>query len=112
MSILSPSKAKLISTLLIMAAMWTAHKVEDWVGDPLLARFAPLTSAAIERGREIVEHVYKTDESDVFRAGVVLYGVEIAVKVVVSYVFASIIVHFFIDHRLKASNKTSEVVRQ
>jgi hypothetical protein len=55
MSLLSPSKAKLISTLLIIAAMWTAHKVEDLV--------------------------------------------------VVSYVFASIIVHFFIDHRLKASNK-------
>ena len=33
------------------------------------------------------------------------YGVEIVVKVVVSYVFASVIFHFFIDHRLKASNK-------
>ena len=110
MSILSPSKAKLISTLLIIAAMWTAHKVEDLVEDPLLARFAPRTSGAIESGR--VEQVYKTDESDVFRAGVVFSGVEIVVKVVVSYVFASIIVHFFIDHRLKASNQTSEVVRQ
>jgi hypothetical protein len=105
MSLFKPSKAKCISTVLIFVAMWTAHKLEDLIGDPLLARLAPSTSAVIESSGANVEHVEKTDESDVVLAGVILYGVEIVVKVGVSYLFACIIVHFFFDRRLKASNK-------
>jgi len=105
MSLFRPSKAKCISTVLILVAMWTAHKLENFIGDPLLARFAPSTSAVIESSGNNVEHVEKTDESDVLVAGVILYGVDIVVKAAVSYLFACIIVHFFFDRRLKASNK-------
>ena len=105
MKVFKPSKAKLISTLLIIVAMWTSHKLEDLVGDPLLVRFAPQTSGVIESSGDAVEHVNKTDGADVIRAGILLYIVEITVKVVVSYVFASIIVYFLVDWRSEASNK-------
>jgi hypothetical protein len=106
--VFKPSKAKLISTLLIIVAMWTAHKLEDLVGDPLLVRFAPQTSGVIESSGDAVEHLNKTDEADVIRAGILLYTVEITVKVVVSYVFASIIVYFLVDRRSETSNKAQQ----
>ena len=105
MNLFKPSKAKFISTLLIVVAMWTAHKLEDLIGNPLLARFTPNASAAIESSVDTVEHVAKTNESDAVLAGVILYGVEIVVEVGVSYLVACITVHFFIDRRSKASNK-------
>ena len=105
MSLLRPSKVKGISTVLILVAMWSAHKLEDLIEDPLLARFAPSTAAAIESSSDNVEHVEKTHESDVLVAAVILYGAEIVTKGAVSYLFACIIAHFFFDRRLKASNK-------
>jgi len=111
MKVFKPSKAKLISTLLIIVAMWTAHELQDLVGDPLLVRFAPQTSRVIESSGDAVEHVNKTDEADVIRAGILLYVVEITVEVVVSYVFASIIVYFLVDRRSEASNKVLQATR-
>ena len=105
MNVVKLSKATFLSTLLIVVAMLTAHKLEDLIGDSLLARFAPSTSAVIERSGDKIEHVEKTNESDVLVAGVILYGVEIVVKVGVSYLFACIIVHFFFDRKLRASNQ-------
>jgi hypothetical protein len=105
MKVFKPSKAKLISMLLIIVAMWAAHKLEGLVGDPLLVRFAPQTSGVIESSRDAVKHVNKTDEADVIRAGILLYSVEITVKVVVSYVFASIIVYFLVERRSEGANK-------
>ena len=88
--------------------MWTTHKLEDLIGDPLLARFAPGSSAAIESVKDSIDQVADKNESDVMRAGVLLYGVEILVKVVNSYFFACLIVHFFADRKLKASNQALE----
>jgi hypothetical protein len=104
MKLFSPSKAKFIATLLIVVAMWSAHKLENLIGDPLLARFAPKFTAVVEDSGDKVDKLGEADKSQMVRAGVIIYAVEIVVKVIVSYLVASIIVHFFIDRKLEESN--------
>ncbi len=108
MKLFSPSKAKLLATLLIVAAMWSAHKLEDLVGDPLLARFAPKFTTVVEDSGDKLERLGKSDEWQMVRAGVILYAVEISVKVVVSYLAASLIIHFFVDRRQNVSDQSAE----